>query len=323
MHHALLRTIVAVAATVISLTAQNLIPNPGFETGSVPACTQGVLPAPWVQASNTNPGADVWAADCSASGGLQIDQWGHFPPTFQPHGGQRFATGWSSANEALATPLNNNLVPGQVYRLSGWFVASLQHSGHSGYDVFLSSSPFRQTGYYLGSIGISATTSTWTQHFLDFQAPPNVSWLVFDPRTDDNNYLGIDDLMLAPSPTGAGRFVGWGQALPGTNGLPVLHGSGNVAPNQNITVRMSGALANAPCVQVLGFVPGYMSVLGGVLVPNPDVLLPGVTSPTGELALTLPWPPVPPPLGAFFQYAVLDPAAVRGLALSNALQAVQ
>lgn len=323
MHQASLRTVLTIAATVSALTAQNLIPNPGFEVGSVPACTQGVLPAPWVQASNTNPGADLWTADCSASGGLQIDQWSHFPASFQAHGGQRFAAGWSSANEAFATPLTNNLVPGQVYRLSGWFVASLMHRGHSGYDVFLSSSPFRQTGYYLGSIGISATTSTWTQHFLDFQAPPNVSWLVFDPRTDDNNYLGVDDLQLVTSPTGAGRFVGWGQALAGSNGLPVLHGSGSIAPNQNFTVRMSGAIANAPCVQVIGFLPGYMSLLGGVLVPNPDVLLFGQTSPAGEFSLTLQWPPVPPFYGVFFQYAMLDPLAVQGVSLSNALQAVQ
>ena len=79
-----------VLVTPFALTAQNLLPNPGFETGTVQVCTQGELPAPWVQASNTNPGADTWAIDCSTMGGTQINQWGHFPPGFLPHGGQRF-----------------------------------------------------------------------------------------------------------------------------------------------------------------------------------------------------------------------------------------
>lgn len=312
-----------VLASPFALTAQNLLPNPGFETGVVQVCTQGELPAPWVQASNTNPGADTWAIDCGTMGGVQIDQWGHFPSGFLPHSGQRFATGWSAANEAFATPLNNNVIPGQVYRLSGWFAASLQHGGHSGYDVFLSSSPFRQTGYYLGSIGVSATTGVWTQDSLDFLAPPSVSWLVFDPRTDDNNYLSVDDLDLSLAPTGAGRFVGWGQALAGTHGLPVLRGSGTVAANQNITVAMSGGLENAPCVQVVGFLAGYMPLVGGVLIPNPDVVLFTYTSPTGQASLSLQWPAVAPPFGVFFQYGVFDPMALQGVSMSNALQAVR
>lgn len=318
-----LRALTALSFVIAATTAQQFLPDGGFESGSVPACTQGVLPAPWLQASNTMPGADVWVADCTTSGGLQIDQWSHFPPAFQPHGGQRFAAGWSSANEAIATPLTTSLVPGAVYRLSGWFVASQLHSGHSGYDVFLSSSPYRQTGYYLGAIGISATTGVWTQHFLDFQAPPNAPYLVLDPRTDDDNYLGVDDLSLVPSPTGTGRFIGWGQALAGSHGLPVLHGTGTIAPNQPITVTMSGALQNALGVQVIGFLPGYMSLLGGVLVPNPDIAIVGVTDAQGRMPLTLQWPAWPVYYGIFFQFGAFDPGAVQGVAMSNALQALQ
>lgn len=305
------------------LPAQEFLPDGGFETGTVPPCNQGYLPAPWVQASYTYPGADVWVADCNASGGLQINQWGHFPPSFQPHGGLRFATGWSAANEAFATPLTGNLVPGLTYRISGWFVASLYHSGHSGYDVYLSSTPMRQTGYYIGSIGINATTSVWTQHFLDFQAPPAVSWLVLDPRTDDNNYIGVDDLSLQPSPTGAGRFVSWGQGLLGSRGMPVLAGSGTVAAGQQITLTMTGALQNTLGVQVVGFVPGYMSLLGGVLVPNPDVVLVGLTDGLGAMPLSLVWPASPPSFGVFFQFGVFDPLAVQGVAMTNTIQAIQ
>ena len=306
-----------------ALPAQELLPDGGFETGTVVPCQQGGLPAPWVQASNTVPGADTWVVDCVASGGLQIDQWSHFPPAFTPHSGQRFAAGWSAANEAFATPLANNPVPGSVYRLSGWFVASLTHSGHSGYDVFLSSSPFRLTGYYVGAIGTSATTSVWTQHFLDFLAPPNVRYLVLDPRSDDNNYTGADDLSLQPSPAGNGRFIGYGNALAGSNGLPVLAGSGTIAPGQTITLTMTGGLANALGVQVVGFLPGYLSVLGGVMVPNPDAVFVTVTDGNGAMSLSATWPSLPLMLGAYFQFGVFDPAAVQGVSMSNALQAIQ
>lgn len=311
------------ACVFATLPAQELLPDGGFETGAVAPCQQGDLPPPWVQASTTNPGADTWVVDCSASGGLQIDQWSHFPPTFTPHGGQRFAAGWSQANEAFATPLANNLIPGVVYRLSGWFVASLTHGGHSGYDVFLSSSPFRQTGYYVGAIGTSATTSMWAQHFLDFLAPPNVRYLVLDPRTDDNNYLGVDDLSLQPSPIGTGHFIGYGNALAGSNGLPVLAGSGTIAPGQVITLTMTGGLPNALGVQVVGFLAGYMSLLGGVIVPNPDVVFVTVTDGNGAMSLSVTWPATPLMLGAYFQFGVFDPGAVQGVSMSNAVQALQ
>lgn len=303
--------------------AQELLPDGGFEGGALPNCQQGEVPPPWVQASNTIPGADTWTVDCNASGGLQIDQWSHFPPTFTPHAGQRFAAGWSQANEAFATPLAGNPIPGVVYRLSGWFVASLMHGGHSGYDVFLSSSPFRGTGYYIGAIGTSATTGVWSQHYLDFLAPPNVRYLVLDPRTDDNNYIGVDDLSLQPSPTGNGRFIGYGNALAGSNGLPVLAGTGTIAPGQTITLTMTGGLANALGVQVVGFLAGYMSVLGGVIVPNPDVVLVTVTDGNGAMSLSVPWPAQPLMLGAYFQFGVFDPSAIAGVSMSNAIQALQ
>ncbi|MBM4060911.1 MAG: hypothetical protein FJ265_07420 [Planctomycetes bacterium] len=175
------------------------------------------------------------------------------------------------------------------------------HGGNSGYDAFLSSSPSRQTGYYLGAIGTSAAAGVWTQHSIDFQAPPNVTWLVLDPRTDDINYIGVDDLSLAIAPTNVGRFVGWGQALASSRGLPVLHGSGSVAANQTISVTMTGALQNALAVRVVGFLPGYLSVVGGVLVPNPDVVLFGLTDAVGSTSLSLVWPSAPPPYGLFFQ----------------------
>ena len=76
-------------------------------------------------------------------------------------------------------------------------------------------------------------------------------------------------------------------------------------------------------LQVIGFLPGYMSLRGGVLVPNPDIVLFGLTDAAGTLPLSLVWPASPPSYGVFFQYGVFDGAAVQGVAMSNALQVIQ
>jgi hypothetical protein len=150
-----------------------------------------------------------------------------------------------------------------------------------------------------------------------------VSYLVLDPRTDDDNYLGVDDLSLQPSPAGAGRFVSWGQGLLGSRGRPVLSGSGTVAGNQTITLTMNGALQNTLGVQVVGFLPGYMALLGGTLVPNPDIVLLGLTDNAGAMSLSMVWPTVPPFYGVFFQFGAFDGGAVQGVSMTNTIQAIQ
>ena len=62
----------------------------------------------------------------------------------------------------------------------------------------------------------------------------------------------------------------------------------------------------------------------GVLVPNADVLVPGLpTDANGELFLPFIWPAgVPSGFHLYFQDWIVDPAGPKGFSASNGLQAL-
>ena len=67
-----------------------------------------------------------------------------------------------------------------------------------------------------------------------------------------------------------------------------------------------------------------MPLLGGILVPFPDVIIQLPTGANGTGVLEMKWPTTTiSDLEIFFQTWVLDPGAVQGVSASNALQASQ
>lgn len=114
-----------------------------------------------------------------------------------------------------------------------------------------------------------------------------------------------------------------GFALPGTAGVPVLTGSGNLTSGGTLTLALSGAPVLAPCALFAGTSNLSLPFAGGTFVPSPDVYLP---FPTTTLQGTLPYqvqlpPGVPPGAALWFQYWILDPFAPSGLSASNAVSA--
>ena len=81
------------------------------------------------------------------------------------------------------------------------------------------------------------------------------------------------------------------------------------------------AARNAPAALVLGLAGLYAPFKGGVLVPSPDLLVPGLLTDTaGALALSGLWPPgVPAGLDVYLQAWIQDVTAVGGLAGSNGI----
>lgn len=68
----------------------------------------------------------------------------------------------------------------------------------------------------------------------------------------------------------------------------------------------------------------WRRLLGGVLVPAPDLILAGITlSPNGTLSLPFAWPAgLPPGFELSFQFWLADLGAPFGFAASNALVGV-
>ena len=73
---------------------------------------------------------------------------------------------------------------------------------------------------------------------------------------------------------------------------------------------------------ILGFSALQAAFKGGVLVPSPDFLIPGlITGPSGALALGSPSaPPLLSGFGLWLQAWVSDPAGPFGVAASNGLR---
>jgi len=120
------------------------------------------------------------------------------------------------------------------------------------------------------------------------------------------------------------RWVDLGNAKLGSRGLPRLEGAGLLQGGTVATVTVSEALENAPGVHILGISQVNLPLLGGVLVPNPNVLVPFATDGAGVASLSLPWPAgLPPGTQLFFQSWIVDPAATAGLSATNGIVATQ
>ncbi len=127
-------------------------------------------------------------------------------------------------------------------------------------------------------------------------------------------------LMLA----GALRAAAWtdlGGGIAGQAGVPVLAGNGPLTPASPGSLVLSGTPPFAPALLFFSFVQVAVPFKGGLLEAFPPIGQFALT--TGPAGVTLPWTAWPTTLPAgldiYFQAAVLDGAAVKGVALTNLL----
>ena len=114
-----------------------------------------------------------------------------------------------------------------------------------------------------------------------------------------------------------------GQGKPGSAGTPALDGSGPLSALSSNHLDLTSAHPSSPVTLVAGLQQLGVPFKGGVLVPNPLVLLPLVTDATGKVTLPFTIPAgVPAGSSLYFQAWISDPGASAGLAASNGLQGV-
>ncbi|MEZ5963181.1 MAG: hypothetical protein R3F56_04965 [Planctomycetota bacterium] len=113
-------------------------------------------------------------------------------------------------------------------------------------------------------------------------------------------------------------------ALAGSQGPPRLLGVGAPVGANPVRLDVSDGVANAPAWLVVGLARVNLPILGGVLVPSPDLVLGGLSlTGGGDLSLPLTWPRgLSSGFEVTFQVWLADVAAPRGFAATNALAGV-
>ncbi len=179
--------------------AQNLIVDGGFELGSVPHCSQGVVPADWFLASVT---PDVYSFDCATLPGVAPTSFGNFTTITSAQAGLRYVGGGTNAGiEAFGQNMPAAPTPGHRYRVSAYFSGSdrMPHTG--AFDVYLSMDTGIIAGVLVGSIGENAVIGSWTYDEFEFCAPEDADtrpYIIMWPRgiSGSSYYSGTDEWVL-------------------------------------------------------------------------------------------------------------------------------
>jgi hypothetical protein len=120
----------------------------------------------------------------------------------------------------------------------------------------------------------------------------------------------------------ANPWVELGGAMAGTEGLPTHVGTGTMTANDPVGLVLGNALANTTAGLVIGLTELDAPFKGGVLVPDPLIILTGFsTGPAGSITLDTTWPDgIPSGFTSYYQWWISDPDGPKGFAASPALQ---
>lgn len=129
--------------------------------------------------------------------------------------------------------------------------------------------------------------------------------------------------VLKVSGAGGPTWSDLGFGLAGTHGIPSLAGAGTLAAGTAGSLMLSDALALAPALLFVALDSQPVPWKGGVLVAYPPVIAPLLgTDAAGAISVPFTFPAgVPAGSTLHFQVALADGAAIKGVALSNALKA--
>lgn len=325
------------ALVVLALTqmapAQNLLPDPGFEFGSVPGCqcaqSCNTCTAPistWTLIPVQGPGGfETFSVNCLAAPGRLTNCGGQFASVTSAAEGLRFVAAFGgSGGAAFGCALASPLTPGVLYTLRGSFVLSNNWPGNYGYDVFVGSGLGLAANQHVGGIGRSAVTTTWTTSTLEFEAPPGATHIAFVPRrpaSTNYSYVGCDALSLAARSPGVGFFSLAGGSRGARGWIGRLLASGTPTSGSLVGFRLEYVESTGPSVLVVGASRIDLPFAGAVLIPAADILLPMSKSGNfASLSVTLPTLPVGAQL--FYQAWTVDSSGPHGLSASNGLMSI-
>jgi hypothetical protein len=120
--------------------------------------------------------------------------------------------------------------------------------------------------------------------------------------------------------SGASGWSGAGGGVAGTNGVPLLEGTGCLAPGSHATLSLTAGFPSANAWLVVGGSTLNQPLFGGIVVPFPDAVLVLPLDANGALSFGFDVPPAAPGTQFWVQYWMQDPGAPHGWSASDALQ---
>ncbi len=116
-----------------------------------------------------------------------------------------------------------------------------------------------------------------------------------------------------------GSYLDLGQALAGTAGAPALAGTGALTTGNPFSLDLTGAAPGAPANLVVGIDNISATFKGGILVPDPILIISLATNGAGALSLPAVWPGGLACVPIYIQYWISDAGGPAGFAASNGL----
>jgi uncharacterized lipoprotein YddW (UPF0748 family) len=134
-------------------------------------------------------------------------------------------------------------------------------------------------------------------------------------------FVAADAMALWRARWGGGAMVALGQGTVGSAGVAELSLTGNASPGGTLRLQIGKLAAHAPALLTLGFQPAATPWFGGTLLVSPAVSLFAAVGADGRasLDLTLPLAAAWRGVSLYGQAVGLDPQAVGGAQLSNAV----
>jgi len=119
-------------------------------------------------------------------------------------------------------------------------------------------------------------------------------------------------------------FKNLGHASSGSGGVPLLTGLGAPVASLPAGLGLSGVAPNAPSIFVISAHRVDLPLMGGTLIPAPDLVLPFAADAAGGFSVVTHWPTgVPTGASVYVQVWSIDGLSPKGASASNAIQITQ
>ena len=185
--------------------------------------------------------------------------------------------------------LQSATIAGAALRVLG----TLNSNAASGFTVeFFASPQCDPSGYGEGQVFLGTTTVTTNgsgDAAFDVSLPVSVQpgWFVSATATATASGSTSEFSACVPVTGSPLLWADLGQGLAGTSGIPRLRGSGSLTAASTVLWSLTNAKRTTSSLFVVGAHRVQVPLLGGVLVPAPDVVVPVATDSAGAASLAV------------------------------------